>query len=573
MSAKRFIGCLPAELQPAALRIVASYVLVGGVWIIFSDQMLGLLVDDPASLTRLQTYKGWFFVVLTACLLFLLINRSMLKLRRSEELALARLAEQERVETALAESELLYHSTMDAALAGIFVHQDLYFCYVNPAMAQLHGYSPDELTGQSGPIDLVIPEQRDWVAQNIARRARGESARPFELKALRKDGSTFAALVWGKPISYKGRPASVGTLIDISEQRWAEGALRSAVNRLEDEKAKSEAIIEAIGDGISIQDTEFQIIYQNRIMKKWLGERVGEFCYQAYEGRDQVCAGCPMEQSFEDGMIHGAERLARSGSGVESVGITASALRDAAGKIIAGIEVVRDLADRKGAEAALLDYQEQLKSLAAELSIAEEKERRRIASELHDQIGQTLALAKIKLDSLACPSMPTGCRKTVAEVKGLVDQTIQEVRSLTSQISPPILYEVGLEAALEWLSDRLLADYGLKVMCRSDQQPKPLSAEMRSTLFQSVRELLLNVVKHAKINEATVLSERILDRITITVEDLGRGFVMAGADRKRNSGGFGLFNIRQRVEHLGGEIIVESEAGRGTRVTLSAPLG
>jgi signal transduction histidine kinase len=272
-------------------------------------------------------------------------------------------------------------------------------------------------------------------------------------------------------------------------------------------------------------------------------------------------------------MIHGAERLARAGSGVESVGITASALRDAAGKIIAGIEVVRDLADRKSAEVALLDYQEQLKSLAAELSIAEEKERRRIASELHDQIGQTLALAKIKLDSLACPSMPAGCRKTIAEVKGLVDQTIQEVRSLTSQISPPILYEVGLEAALEWLGDRLLADYGLRVKCRDDQQPKLLSAEMRSTLFQSVRELLLNVVKHAKINEATLSSERIHDRIAITVEDLGRGFVMADAGRKRNSGGFGLFNIRQRVEHLGGEMLVESGVGRGIRVTLSAPLG
>jgi PAS domain S-box-containing protein len=181
----------------------------------------------------------------------------MQKLRRSEELALARLARQERVETALAESEQQYHSIMDASLAGIFVHQDLHFRYVNPTMARLHGYSPEELTDESGPIDLVIPEQRDWVAQNIARRARGESTKPFELKALRKDGSTFAALVWGKTISYAGRPASVGTLIDISEQRWAEGALRSAINRLEDEKAKSEAIIELLGDGVGIEDNEY----------------------------------------------------------------------------------------------------------------------------------------------------------------------------------------------------------------------------------------------------------------------------------------------------------------------------
>ncbi len=257
MSAKRLTDSLLNDLQPAAIRIVASYALLGGAWIIFSDRLLGLLVDDPASLTRLQTEKGWLFVALTACLLFLQINRSLQKLQRSDELALAHLAEQERAEKALAASELQYHSIMDASLAGIFVHQDLHFWYVNPAMAQLHGYSPNELTGQLSPLDLVIPEQRDWVAQNIARRGRGESTRPFELKALRKDGSTFAALVWGKPISYAGRPATVGTLIDISEQRWAEGALRSAINRLENEKAKSEAIIEALGGGVGIEDNEY----------------------------------------------------------------------------------------------------------------------------------------------------------------------------------------------------------------------------------------------------------------------------------------------------------------------------
>jgi PAS domain-containing protein len=130
----------------------------------------------------------------------------------------------------------------------------------------------------------------------------------------------------------------------------AEPSLQEALKRIEEEKNLSEAIIAAIGDGISIQDTDFKVLYQNEINKKMIGDHVGEFCYQAYERRDSVCEECPVAMSFQDGEVHTVERSAPTERGTIFVEITSSPLRDASGKIIAGIEVARDISERKRME-------------------------------------------------------------------------------------------------------------------------------------------------------------------------------------------------------------------------------
>jgi signal transduction histidine kinase len=128
-----------------------------------------------------------------------------------------------------------------------------------------------------------------------------------------------------------------------------------ASTALLDEKIRSEAIIAAIGDGISIQDTSFKVLYQNQVHKNIIGEHVGDYCYMAYEGRDNVCEGCPVEMSLKDGRIHTAER--KSADNRTIVEVTASPLRDSTGKIIAGIEVVRNITERKSLEEQLRQAQ------------------------------------------------------------------------------------------------------------------------------------------------------------------------------------------------------------------------
>jgi PAS domain S-box-containing protein len=143
----------------------------------------------------------------------------------------------------------------------------------------------------------------------------------------------------------------------LSKRKRAEEALKVAIVKTEEEKAKSEAIIAGIGDGISIQDTNFRVLYQNRIHKDFIGDHVGEFCYEVYERRDHVCQGCPVASSFKDGRIHTSERTVLRDDRMSYFEITASPLRDSTGEIIAGIEVVRDVTERKTLEEQLLHAQ------------------------------------------------------------------------------------------------------------------------------------------------------------------------------------------------------------------------
>ncbi|MCP3866656.1 MAG: PAS domain S-box protein [Gammaproteobacteria bacterium] len=138
-------------------------------------------------------------------------------------------------EQALLDSEEKYRNTMDAALVGIYVIQDLIFQYVNPTMAQLFGYLPEELQGVKSPIDLVVPEQREQVRQNLIHRAAGETGKPYEISCLRNNGTTFDGMVWGRAVTYRGQKASVGTLVDISTLKSAQKVLINHQAQLEEQ--------------------------------------------------------------------------------------------------------------------------------------------------------------------------------------------------------------------------------------------------------------------------------------------------------------------------------------------------
>jgi signal transduction histidine kinase len=231
---------------------------------------------------------------------------------------------------------------------------------------------------------------------------------------------------------------------------------------------------------------------------------------------------------------------------------------------------------RKKAEDQLAAYQADLRSLASQLTLAEERERRRLSVHLHDQIGQNLALSHIKLEELRTSLEEAGLSGLAEEVNrlaGLLKRSIEETQSLTFKISPPILYDLGLEAALEWLTDRFSHQHGLLSYFETDRQPKPLAEDLKVLLFQAVQELLINVVKHAQAHSLKISMWRQGDSLCIGVEDDGVGFnpLVTGYLHGRD-GGFGLFSIRERLRPLGGRLQVKSEPEGGTEVLLSVPL-
>jgi signal transduction histidine kinase len=215
----------------------------------------------------------------------------------------------------------------------------------------------------------------------------------------------------------------------------------------------------------------------------------------------------------------------------------------------------------------------QLRSLSSELSLTEQRERRRIAVDLHDHIGQTLAISRIRLDAVQESASSEDASKRLEEIGTFIDQAIGYTRSLTFQLSPPVLYEVGFEAALEWLAEHIQEQYGLSCTFEEDGESRQLDENVRVLLFQAVRELLINVVKHARAHHARISVRREDDHIRITVQDDGVGFDPSELRSHAGSGGgFGLFNIRERLDYLGGELRIDSEPGRATRMILIAPL-
>ena len=230
---------------------------------------------------------------------------------------------------------------------------------------------------------------------------------------------------------------------------------------------------------------------------------------------------------------------------------------------------VSDTTWRKQAEAQMREYQDQLRALAHALAVSEEQERQRIAADLHDQASQTLVLAQMKTGKLRQQAAPGIATEHLDEIFGLLDQLDQAIHSLIFELSPPVLHQVGLEAAVEWLAEHFRSQGVLQVEVEDDKEPKPLDENLRPLIFRTVRELLMNVIKHAGMDQARVCMRRQEDMLHIEVIDGGIGF---DAGRQQAGQGFGLFSIRERMEFIGGRCHLRSASGQGTQVTLEVPL-
>lgn len=213
---------------------------------------------------------------------------------------------------------------------------------------------------------------------------------------------------------------------------------------------------------------------------------------------------------------------------------------------------------------------DQLRRLGADLEAVEERERRKIAQDLHDDLGQILAAARIWLASL-CASPHQDVSKPAREVDALIERANRSTRSLAAQLAPAMLYELGLCPALEWLSQDIARTFDLKVSYLDDGQPKPLSQNASSILYRAARELLINAAKHARSESAMIQTLREGERIIVKVTDAGVGFDPAQLTASTQRG-MGLVSVRERLSFIGGTAEIRSIPGDGTEAVLSALL-
>ncbi len=478
------------------------------------------------------------------------------------------ISERKRAEVELRASEEKYRTLFDSAGDSIIIHDaQERILAANRLAAERLGYTPDEFCKLTiSQVDA--PGDRPHTRERISELMR-KGAHTFEAVHQHKDGTLIPFDVNARRIDWGGQPAIMSVCRDIRERRKAEADLRESEETFRRMFAgiPSPAYIWMRKD-----DGRIVLDQYNRAAEEVTRGRIAGFLGVELE---QLFAGHPeLVQRIRETMHSGKPLCEEIQYTYVSTGETkwlvVDYVRTAAGRVMV---ITRDVSGRKEAEQKLLAYQEQLRALSSELTLVEERERRRIAADLHDQIGQNLALCKLKVAALEKRDFADEARSELSAVRRLLECSIQDARSLIFDLSPPVLYELGFQAALEWLADRIGEQYRVPVKFECQGECDALELDRQVILFQVVRELLVNIGKHAQASRAKVILSMEGGALRIKVNDDGRGFDASQAyDPKAQKGNFGFFSMRERLNYLGGAIDLRSKPGMGTQVALTVPL-
>ncbi|HOO89620.1 MAG TPA: PAS domain S-box protein [Syntrophales bacterium] len=466
------------------------------------------------------------------------------------------------------QAEELYKTMAEESQAGVYVVQNGKFIYVNDNAAGYTGYSPQELVGRDTRF-CVHFDDRKIIEKNLRRALKDKRSRPYTYRIITKDGSMRWLIETVSPIYFGGEKMVLGNVMDVTE-------IKEARQRLEELEELEASILDAIPHAV-IGFEKRHIIFANNAVEDvfgWKPEeligRLSRILYRNDEEYEEI--GAVFYNLREEQRTQTREYPCVKKDGSE---ITTMMSASVIGKNIKDRKVVvmyENITERKRAREKLHEYHEKLRSLASELSMTEERERQFIATALHDGISQTMAVAKIKMESLQQEAETTKLSGPLKEIIALMNQLIYDTRSLTLDLSPPVLYILGIEAALEWLAEQFQEKYALGVVLDMEKISVNLNKDISFFLFRSTQELLMNVVKHARTKEALVSLKKVGDDILLSVEDEGVGFDKSDLELPDDwSKGFGLFSIRERVDYLGGQCYIESQKGVGTRITMIVP--
>ncbi len=522
------------------------------------------------------------------------------------------------LQEALKESEARFRNLLEY-LPGVAVQGygiDGIVRYWNKASEKIYGYTAEEAVGRNLG-DLVIPlDLKPLFAKGLAIGARatksGEFMPPGENMLLHKNGFRVPVHSIHTVVCLEGsEPLMFCIDVDLSERKRVEEELRryrdhleklveertselTKVNRqlqaeiverrrteiaLRESEVRFRTIFEGAPIGIGLWGLEGKFLEGNPALTEMLGyslEELRQLDPDELSPPEDLVA----RQLFFEEILKGRRefferegRCRRKDGNFIWIWAHVSPIKGADGKILFALVMLKDITQEKQVQAEISAYQQRLRSLASELSLTEERERRRLAADLHDHIGQVLALAQIKLGELSQEASSADSLATVSEIREFIGQAIHYTRSLTFELGLPVLYDLGLEAAVEWLADQFHDRHGLDIQVQQDGQPKPLGEAASVLIFRVLRELLTNVVKHSQATRVEISVTRNGDYLSLEVSDNGIGFdaieIGTKPDRAR---GYGLFSVRERLNHLGGYLEVASMPGQGTSATIVVPL-
>lgn len=417
---------------------------------------------------------------------------------------------------------------------------------------------------------------------------------------------------------------AIETLEDVTEKQHAEQALKESEQRLFN-------IIQGSPIPTFVIGKDHRVLYWNRALEELsripASEMIGTVKHwKAFYGEERPCmadllidkkhdkipqwySGKYTRSSLIEEAYEATDFFPALGENGKWLRFTAAVIRDSMGELVGAVETLEDITERSEAQEALQkakdeledkvrertvqltemnnsllaeveerkhtekrlrSAQKNLRAMSAEIVIADERSRHHFATDLHDTVVQTLGAAKMRSEFLR-EYIPSEVSQHFTALQDLLSQSIIESRSIMSEMSPPILHQLGLIPALEWLSEQIGTRHRLTVKFEASDGFEPLKYEIQVLLFQATRELLMNIVKHANAREVLVTVQGDKQKVRIIIFDDGKGFDGKISFRTDKSGGFGLFSIRERLRYIGGHLSIHSKPGQGTRITMVAP--
>jgi PAS domain S-box-containing protein len=512
--------------------------------------------------------------------------------RKLAELALqqAKADLEQRVEertAALQDSERWFRELVENTFDAINVlRPDGTYLYASPATERINGYPRAEFVGGSA-FSIFHPDELAQLNQQFQQLVQQPGATIHMTLRLRHRDGTWR-WVEAHATNQLANPVIGGVVInyrDITERKQAEAELQATHQALHEGEMRFRTLFEQAGVGVALVDRQTgRFVRVNQKCCTIFGYTTEELLgltFQEVTHADDIDFSTAQFQKMKEGRMrefHTEKRYAHKSGRVIWALLSVTALWLDDDKFDNCIAVIEDITQRKlmeqhleDANTALEKQAAQLRELASELTLAEQRERQRVASVLHDDLQQLLISARYHMAGLYPIHKKKG-RQTAAQVEALLVQSIECSRTLSGELSPPILQTGGLLPALEWLASWMEQKHGLEVKLVVHVKVLPRFEAGSTFLFQAVRELLLNAVKHARVKTASIEVLRKDQLIRIVVADQGVGFNPTQLKTRTDRiSGLGLLSIRDRLDLLGGQLEIESAPGAGSRFTLTVP--
>lgn len=479
------------------------------------------------------------------------------------------LDERRRTEAALKISEERFRAIFEYSAVGIAIYgMDRIIRDCNTAFLKMLGFERDEVIGKN--ISFISHPLDEEFNISLGAMALAEEKGNFsmEKRYVRKDGIYINCLLTVSFVSGSdGNPEyMIAMVVDITERKQMQEALFQSENRYRQ-------LLGAITDSFFVHGLD-----ENGLPGRFI--EVNEIaCRQLKYSRQELLTMSPADIDAHESDLDRAEltrdlaagkirtfelvHIARDGQRIP-VEIMARMFNLQGRPVI--MSLVRNITNQKRREEEIISYQKQLQRLIQESTLLEERERKRIADELHDTIGQNLFFSKLRLSSLKKAMTGAGDKAAADEIIDLLDQTIQFSRSMTYELGSPVLYTVGLDAGIRWLAEQIQKNQDISIKVDIKMDLAVIEDEMKALLYKTVRELLFNVVKHAHATHIDIIVSQKADALRVEIADNGAGF------GQEASTGYGLLSVRERIKYLGGTVKIESGPDAGTRITISVPL-